>query len=246
MNRVLQLNGRNDWLLWTFATVFLWGVSDVEVSACNPAVPVLCQAHSRADAVFVGTLIKVETVVNYPIKQIDAHFEVEKVYKGKTDKIEVVRFKAGDCDPQITEIGEKYFVYKEPFSPRSPVANMTGRYIPGMPAEKYAASLSQETPIFTVSGQIFGISDEERKKLRVIVRVGKKVYRLPLSEGGYFEQIVRSRNEIIVKVELPYFANVHTEILKEVFDSDDQEISYSLQFAPNDCDFRTISVTRIQ
>ena len=78
--------------------------------ACNPAVPTVCQAYARAEAVFIGTLLEIQKVPGTDVAKIEVRFAVKRTFKGKAETGETIRFGAGDCDPQISEIGKDYFV----------------------------------------------------------------------------------------------------------------------------------------
>jgi len=52
------------------------------VSACHPVTPAVCQAYSRAEAVFIGKLLTVEEKTENDMAVVNATFSVKKIYKG--------------------------------------------------------------------------------------------------------------------------------------------------------------------
>ena len=137
---------------YLFGVGFLVSVLAFPALACNPALPTICEAYSRAKSVFIGTLAKVEKIKDSNMSEVYAHFSVKKIYKGTVNTIEVVRFDTGDCGTQMTEIGKDYFVYDEPYVDFASVANLTGLVEDSQTSIKYAENLSKKHPIYTISG----------------------------------------------------------------------------------------------
>src|SRR4028118_516905 len=59
-------------------------------AACSCNIPPPCVAYTRADAVFIGKLVKIEETKESYLAL--AHYEVEKIFKGEVSKNEIIKF----------------------------------------------------------------------------------------------------------------------------------------------------------
>lgn len=74
-----------------------------------------CAAYWRTDAVFIGTLLKIERESEDPLALRSAntfHFQVEKSFKGVTGKRVETDISIGSCyDDDQWKVGAKYLMY---------------------------------------------------------------------------------------------------------------------------------------
>lgn len=227
-----------------FATLSSIFVLANQVFACGCEVPTICQAYTRAGAVFTGILSKIEKDENSSIETVFAHFTVEKTFKGRTGKIEVVKFIIGSCEKTF-KIGEKYFVYKESDSSVNRVCNLTDTLDRSISDLEYASSLSETTPIFTISGRIDGLSRDEIGKAKLIIKSQNNRRQIPLDNDGFFDFAAKEDTTYQVKILLPFEATIFIESLGEGEKLTGTIVEYSLPFRPNECDYRKISVSKI-
>jgi hypothetical protein len=230
-----------------FGILFFVYASTINAFACNPAVPAICEAYSRAKSVFIGTLTKVEKIKDSDLSEVYAHFSVKKVYKGAVNKTEIVRFDTGDCGVKISEIGKEYFVYNEPYTSFASVANLTGLVKDSQSSIKYAESLSNKHPIYTISGWMTGLTPDEMKKVIVEIRDGSSSHPLKLKEYS-FNFIAKHAATYTVKITIPFDGFIWTKIIDggfySLFESDGRSTEYTVQFKPNECDFRRIEIDK--
>lgn len=211
------------------------------VFACNPVVPTICEAYSQAKAVFVGKLIRMEKVRDSRTPQIDAHFLIEKVFKGNVDKTAVVRFDAGDCGPRI-KVGERHFVYQD--KPSFRIANRTTLLRKDLPDLEYAELVQNPHPIFLIKGQVVGLSATDMGTVWIsITGANIKALVRPDSEG-FYSLMVQEEGEYQVRVSLPFRASVRAHILDAVTESTlSNFFEYKLRFRSHECDFRRFEVS---
>jgi hypothetical protein len=220
--------------------VLLILLSTMAAFGCNPAVPTVCQAYTRAEAVFVGTLLSVDEVPRLSPPRVEAKFTVNKIYKGKPNPIELVRFQTDyNCGPKLPKIGGQYFVYQEPFS--SGVANLTREYFPTMDEVKFAEGIAQrKTPVYSIGGQFLQrLTPEEISNVSITITGQDGIVRkVPLSDNGYFELTVTKTGDYAVRVHLPRNTAGWATILNSMEESSGNHYYYTVTFSPNDCDFR--------
>ena len=226
-------------VIWAGICVLLFSES---LYACRfSAHPTLCQAYTSAEAVFVGRLIKVEKIDSFTIA---AKFEVRKSYKGVVGSIETAQFSAG-CGPDLSALGEDYFVFKEePY--RFGIANLTSTVPSYAAAVRYAESASQGEPTFSIGGHI-DLAPDDLKKVRIIIRGRNKTYRSKTDQHGFFNFKTSYDENYSVRISLPFTASIVMEDLGAYYDIvNDNSISYSVRFKPNECNYRNFQVTRRQ
>ena len=213
-----------------------------QVPACNPAVPILCQAYSRAEAVFVGKLVKVEKA-DTGTRQVIAHFSVKKVYKGDVAGSEVVHFGASDCDPTLSEIGKDYIVFKEPYRRPPHVANLTSTVLKFPTGVEYAEARLTKEPVFEIAGRI-DLRQIGSKPVGVAVGVGSNRHTVTVDKDGFFSFTAKKNATYEIEITLPFNALTRTEILGTIYESEGTSIRYSVTFKPNECDYREFYVQR--
>jgi hypothetical protein len=214
----------------------------MQASACNPVETTICQAYSRSDAVFVGRLLKMDEVPGSSIPRIEAQFSVKRIFKGTPKPVETVRFIAGDCGTRLPAIGAEYFVYEDPKDRDWFIANRTTSLRTATEDVRYAEGLSEKKPVFTVGGWIAGLSESELKKVILSVQEGNKTRRVSIDKVGFFEFVSHKNIAYKVNVLVPYSATFTTTNLGAVFQSYGNLLTYTIQFRPNECDWREIEV----
>lgn len=212
------------------------------IYACQCDIPDVCQAYTRADKVFVGKLIKIEDYDGLSTYAVKAFFEVSETFKGTTDKIQPVVFSIGSCERKFVT-GLKYFVYAEPPDKLNVVCNLTQTFSESSYSYKYAKSLSDSDPVYNMNGVIDGLSEEERKKIKITVEQNNKIFPIKLDEDSTYNFVTRNKSDINVKIEFPFSGEFETLLLEKIHEfSEGNKIEYSLKFRPNECDSRAIIV----
>lgn len=211
------------------------------IFACASDFPSPCVAYSRANAVFIGKLQKLEEVEEATL----AHFEVEKVFKGKVSKLEIIKFIIGNCG-RTFRVGEKYFVYKEHSNYDSscnrthPLSETSSDYM-------YINSLSEKNPIFTTGAVIRGLTEDEVRNVKVTIENKQRKYEPSINENGRFRLKITNTGTYTVKIEFPFKAIVEVTSGDigydiESFDSENKTtILYKVEFKANSCDEREIN-----
>lgn len=236
--------------VFTALSFVLLSFSKILACQCEP-IPI-CEAYSKAKKVFTGKLEKVTEDKTAPYYTVQAHFSVNKTFKGKTDKIEIVTFELGDCQWIDFKDGEEYFVYAED-SNINTYCNRTIILSKAMPDLEYANTISESSPIFSITGQIYpyeqmSVSDLKKTKLFIKSKDSKK--EVKIDENGFFNFVARKKETYKVILSLPFKADV---TFMQYDDPPPNKISnstlqtkvqYDLQFKPNDCDFRVISIAK--
>jgi hypothetical protein len=231
--------------------VLIFFSSSHVVALCSCSIPAPCVAYSRADAVFIGKLQKLVDDENL-IDATYAYFEVEKIFKGKVGKVEVVKLIQGDCGATFKE-GEKYFVYKDNSGYIRP-CNRTHKFSEVLSKENddfiYASSLTAANPTFTISGKIELLSESEKKNVKVLIEDGKSKYEPEIDAYGAFSQKVTKKRIYDVKIMLPFDAAIEVTSGDVGYDvkvsrSENQTIiSYKVEFKPNSCEDREIKFAK--
>lgn len=217
---------------------------------CEP-IPI-CEAYSKAKKVFTGKLNKVIEDKTAPYYTVQAHFSVNKTFKGKTDKIEIVTFELGDCQWIDFKDGEEYFVYAEDLNINT-YCNRTVILSNAKPDLEYANTISESSPIFSITGQIYpyeqlSINDLKKIKLFIKSKGGRK--EVKIDKNGFFNFVARKKQTYEVNLLLPFKADISfmqdkepppNKVSKSTLST---KVQYDLQFKPNDCDFRIISIAK--
>jgi hypothetical protein len=222
--------------------------SAISVLACKCETPTICVAYTRAKAVFIGKVEKIEGDKNEPFFPIKVYFSVEKTFKGKTEKNETARFGFGACETNF-KVGEKYFVYKE--EPSS-YCNRTDLLSVLSNDLEYAESLSDTNPIFTLKGVFPQLSENEIVNSKIILEKDQIKYNIELEKNGNFHFKATENGVYKVKILLPFEAEINvkqdmlilTDTVKISSTSSNTTIEYEVKFKPNECDFREFSISR--
>ena len=228
-----------NWILLILGIIL---INRLPAFACKCELPTTCQAFSRAESVFVGTLIDVEVDKKPFIPIAQARFEVEKPLKGTKGKIEVVQFELSDCFQIPLKIGEKYFVYKDPPNALNIFCNRTSLLANSSTELKYANSLSQKHPVFTIGGFINNLPKEKLKDTKVIVTTARNSYGVPIDSEGFFDFTARKPAIYTVKIVLPFEAATMVKNLENYTQFVGGTIEYSPQYRANACDYREFQV----
>ena len=230
-------------LIRTLGVLLFVFFSNTQIFGCSCVIPTVCQAYSRAEAVFTGKLVRIEKDEKSHIETVFAHFQVGRTFKGKTESMEIVRFVIGSCE-RTFNIGEEYFVYKDPNTNFNNICNRTDTLLKSASEIEYAKKLSNSKPIYSISGRIGGLSLDDLRKTRVIVIKGHKQFDVMADRDGFYEFIAKDSTNYSIKILLPFEATVFTNNLWMSEESKGRTIGYSLQFKPNECDFREIEVSK--
>lgn len=210
--------------------------------ACDPYGPTVCEAFSRANAVFIGTLTKLDVIPTSPTAPVLAHFTVQRVFKGKVEKEEIIKFGSGDCDPKLTNVGEKYFVYKTDYEPVPMFGNRTAKLNDSAPELEYAESLSWEQPRFEISGNLSGYDKEVLDKAVVTVKAGNFKKVLNVKRDRSYSFTIRQPGIYTIKILLPVEKRGWVKHENSFMEFNGKSIEYSVDFKPNECDHREIEM----
>jgi hypothetical protein len=229
-------------LVFAFTLIFIgiYSIGASKAVACECPQRVICQAYSRAKAVFIGTVQKIE-YINYSQK---ITFSVEKTFKGKTGKIETANFFEGDCGNSF-KIGEKYFVYKEA---QAEPCNRTFLLSASRYDLEYAESLSENNPVFNINGILENLSEVEAKSAKITIEKGQKTFEPDFDEYGNFSFKASENGIYRIKIVLPFRAQISLSRFKEntilpknaklSLTAQQTVLEYDVEFKPNECDFR--------
>lgn len=212
------------------------------VFACNPYGPRVCEAFSRADAVFIGTLTKVEDIPTSSSSAVFAHFTVERVFKGKVENVELIKFGSGDCDPKLTDIGEKYFVYKMEYEHIPMFGNRTAKLNESPYDLKYAKSVSWEKPMFEISGRLSGYDKAVLAKAVVTVEMGSFKQVLSIEKDSSYSLTISQPGTYEIKIALPIEKRGSVNHQQSFMEFNGRTVQYSVDFKPNGCDYREIEM----
>ena len=222
-------------------------VSVGAVLACVCDIPAICEAYSRAGAVFIGKVEKMELDKKGSVPTMIVTFSVEKSFKGKTGKTETAKFFDGGCRDKFI-VGEKYFVYKDE---TESLCNRTA-LLSILPYDlKYAQSLSESNPIFSIKG-ILELPEEDVKNARVTIEKGQIKYPVDVDKYGNFSFIATEKGFYRVKIVLNFEAQISKSKVdfilpqKAKFSATPSETSleYEAEFKPNECDFKLFYIFR--
>lgn len=231
-----------------FYTIFVIGIFLTvlveTVSACECHLPTVCQAYSRAEAVFTGSLAAYSRYTENGVTEVRADFEVIEVYKGTVGKTVRVRFAPGECGPTL-ETGKRYFVYKDKDdgTPLDRYCNRTTLLSNDLDDLAYARAFSTSRPTYTIEGAAFvkSISSEQkwnpdREKIRVIVEGGKERFEKNLGEDGFYSFTVTKNTKYSIRFLLPFKAKIASEKPFTVMKTDEgSKIEFTTNFKPNAC-----------
>ena len=234
-----------------FICINLLSVGEVFACYCEP--PAVCQAYSRAKAVFIGTAEKIE-INKYELRSpVKVTFSVERTFKGKTEKIETAEFGHSDCATMYKfKLGEKYFVYKEePFH----LCNLTRPLSTSRFNLEYAESLSEANPIFSIMGAFSGLAKDDAKNIQVTIEKGQTKYKPDINDYGSFKFKATETGVYLIKIMLPFEAQINpTPNMVGNILPDTAKISstplqttleYDAEFKPNECDVKFFDVFRV-
>lgn len=211
---------------------------------CGCETPTVCQAYSRAEAIFVGKLISFEIDDKSFIRTVTAHFDVEKVFKGNIGKQEFVRFKMSDCFHVELKPGEKYFVYKDTAESMESVCNRTNLIANSVAELNYVNNISTTEPTYNVSGFLYGLSKDELHQAKITIEAGKLRQEVAIGEDGLFNFSTKNASEFVVRIALPFDAIVYMKDLDLTFPASGKEIVYCVKVRPNECNYREIGISK--
>lgn len=227
-------------------SLVVWLLFVGSVFGCEPAVPTICQAYSRAEAVFVGKLIKIEKVKsNRAMTEIVTTFEVEKVFKGNLQKIEELVFRQAGCDLEINKIDEKYFVYKEQYRYVSNVANRTSLLASAVADIQYATQIEKNDRAFSIQGFVSRLTSEKLRESYIEIENNGKIVRRNFGKRGEFEYLTTDSGTFKVKLVLDTRASLFVRVLGETsnfYETLRTPIEYSVEYKPGTCDYRVVEV----
>lgn len=135
-----------------------------------------CQAYSSAKSVFVGDLVDLQREVRSDRLLLVGLFKVKTTFKGHTEKLEKVAFKASGCQPKLI-VGQVLFVYKGTNEDNTFICDRTGSVEETDYDLEYAKLVANRRSIFSVGGRIEGISAKDllQIKIKITTSTSKRV-----------------------------------------------------------------------
>lgn len=222
--------------------LLLYGVGSSTSALCSCDTPTVCQAFSRADTVFVGTLLQIRESENTAIETINAEFAVESAFKGSPGTKQVVNFRLGGCFERPI-VGQKYFVYSDSSTLLS-VCNRTRLLANATEDLTYAKRVNRGVPQFIISADLRGLSRCELQQTYMEITSGKNRIKLTPDVTGRFSYTVTKEASYQVLIVFPKESTYSVTMLGMQQDQVAKEIKYSLEFKPYECDHRTIEVVK--
>lgn len=212
---------------------------------CSTSEP--CQAYSSAKSVFVGDLVDLQREVRSDRLFLIGSFKVKTTFKGQTEKLEKVTFRASGCQPKLI-VGESLFVYKGTNEDNTVICDRTVNIQEAAFDLDYAKLIANQGSLFSVGGRIEGVSIANLSRIKIKSTSGKRVSVTRPSDLGYFWFRSKSRPKSELKVEIifPKRFRWQTRILGEYSEwVESKRIQYSVVFPGLGCNFREISVFQI-
>ena len=210
--------------------------------ACHPYGPRICEAFSRADAVFIGTLTKVEDIPTSTTSAVFAHFSVERVFKGKVENVEVIKFGSSDCDSKLTEIGQAYFVYKMEYENIPRFGNRTAKLSESDLDLKYAKAVSWRDPVYEISGRLSGYDKKVLANAVLTVEIGGMKRVVNVEKDNSYSLKVKQPGNYVIKIMLPVEKHGSIGHQNSFMEFNGKSVEYSVDFKPNECDYREIEM----
>jgi hypothetical protein len=236
----------------TFFCLFLMFADSTRACVCSESFTPPCAAFWRADAVFIGTVIEIampsenSNVTGWPRAVV--HFQVGKVFKGEVDaKVQADSF-VGDCFENYDfKVGEKYLVYAHRkdadgrFELRP--CDRTGLATEGGADLEYIKGLSTKKRQ-SIAGMISGLTREEMKNARVIVRGDRTRIESTIDEVGIYRIEELATGNYDIELFVPATVSLSTAS-SAVLQTSTTKLEYKVSLIGNQCDYREIKLDRV-
>jgi hypothetical protein len=211
------------------------------VYACDCDLTMICQAYTRANAVFTGTLIHVAWNEKESVQIAD--YIVDTVYKGSPGNHQTVKF--GKCSGSLMTfaVNEKYLVFDDPADVKN-ICSRTNTIKNSISELEYLNGLSRSSPIYTIGGRINGLAAAEAEDAHIVIAFERNKYTVPLTNGE-FSFTAKKKGDYKVSIYLPFKAKFITDIMGTGYEGEGDIIDYSLEFKPNECDYRTFEIQQL-
>ncbi len=237
------LEMREKVLIGVFGVLLVIAAGSSSAYACVCASPSVCEGHSLAEQVFVGTLISKEREEKDGREVIVARFRTGKVFKGVRGELtKTVHFSGGGCEPMLS-IGEKYLVFDIPVSVKySLFCNPTRRLRDAAAFLKYARYAAKHPNDFSISGHVIGLPASSLAKASVKLSYNGRETILRLNAVGEYAATIPAGSSYTVEIT---FANQITGSVKRLASSqvvDGRTISFSSVSLRGSCDDRRIEL----
>jgi hypothetical protein len=235
--------------------LFLCAVAfEHDVLACECDSPEVCTAYSRAERVFAGRALAVKEFDSEGRHFVKVEFEVEKLYKGSSIPKQEVVFERWECVPIRFAAGVEYLVYVNRNGDHSPCNRTT--YLKGAKLDlSYIDGLSNDRPVFTVHGSLGGAEGVPIASIRnaeVYIKDSRGRVRVALNEKSEFDWQSRITGQYEVEIHIPLNVGVIAKDdraylpVQVTNDPTSTVIRYILSFKPNECDYREISIYKVE
>ena len=224
-----------------------------EARACTCdeyGVPV-CAAYWRADAVFVGQLLKTTPIGTNSDKELPTvmlHFFVEQPFRGVDgNRVDVATLHGTSCDMTFTK-GKRYLIYasREEGGDRlfAHPCTRTTELKDAMEDLDYIRSVMQQQAKESIMGRLLRTRSERLAGLKVTVQHGDKTWETRTDEEGYFSVSVPGPGKYTVRAFIPFAAAVMAQVEEKpgkVHATDTlTTFEYEVQLEKNECEYTQI------
>lgn len=208
---------------------------------CQCVNPTLCQAYTISDSVFVGKIVR-STHEHTPPGYTRTEFEVVEGLKGNLQKYEEIVIPTGCGSPNLNT-GETYVVYKYKPELESRLCVRIQRLLYAKQDLEYARSIRSK-PSSSIQGRIDVPEASILKKFTLVVANDRLTKTLSIDDNGFFSLGGLEPGKYLVKVQLPFRADILTDNLGNQHIGESQTYEYIVQLEERACDFREIQIRK--
>jgi len=112
-------------------------------------------------------------------------------------------------------------------------------------------SLSNTKPIFSINGRIEGLDLSQSKNVQITVSDGNSEQPLEVGQYGEFSETVTKTGRYTVRISVPFDAIFESRSFPFGYELDVSKLNdktigqYSIDYQPNACDFRIVSIAKV-
>ena len=212
-----------------------------------------CRAFEKADAVFVGKLLKMSELTvsqeGSPIKVVS--FEVKRVAKGKIGKNVEVRIPVGDCGFSMKN-NETYFIYANMNSSENMLeTDRCGRFREISEAKydlEFIDSLKAQIPVQAIVGNIEGLDETDLQLVTITVKNKDITETYRPESNGTFDIKTKETGLFTITISFPFEAEIQSlanpqSPEKEMSESETL-VKYYVSLSNYKCDYRLLIVKK--
>lgn len=215
-----------------------------------------CAAYGRADAVLIGTLLKIGEASDVG-HETPFYFQVEKSFKGIADKQIETYVRLGSCYDGVSwKIGEKYLVYAYKVGSRLELRPCDRtRLLADADADlSYLNNLKDATQ--SISGMIEGLTDEELKAMEVVylgdqlniqpsLNETRGVLLIKRDSFGRYSADLPQAGTYRVRFTFPFEVKLYAHNVMTETKPSQTTLEYTVTLAERQCHYREIYLVRV-